>query len=162
MLHFGIEPPFLVDRFLKICDGLIPSCDLKLLEESRNINTCFYKGASAVLKKWCDFNIALKNELAKIRASRRHIDAARYLHESTYMGGELARVAMIAYRNPSLAEGEKILDQARWNFLEELCAGHYFDLEYLIIYMQKLLILERWENINSADKAELLKGVLVQ
>ena len=44
--------------------------------------------------------------------------------------------------------------------MDELATGHYFDLDFLISYALKLLILERWERINSADKPRLLEEVL--
>jgi hypothetical protein len=53
-----------------------------------------------------------------------------------------------------------MLDEARWRMLEELCVGHYFDLDFLIIYALKLLILERWQRIRTADGGRLLEEVL--
>ena len=44
----------------------------------------------------------------------------------------------------------------RWKALEELSTGHYFDLDLLITYAYQLLILQRWENIRSADGKTLL------
>ena len=41
-------------------------------------------------------------------------------------------------------EREKILDNARWTFLDEMELGHYADLDALSIYCRKLLILEKW------------------
>jgi hypothetical protein len=44
--------------------------------------------------------------------------------------------------------------------LEELATGHYFDLVFLITYAYKLMILQRWENIRSADGMILLEQAL--
>jgi hypothetical protein len=40
-------------------------------------------------------------------------------------------------------EAERLLNRARWQFLEELEVGHYFDVERLVIYSLKLQLLER-------------------
>ena len=67
---------------------------------------------------------------------------------------------MSAERNPAAQEAELILDRARWDFLEELSFGHYFDLDVLVIYACKLKILWRWEEVRRADKKALLEEVL--
>lgn len=141
---------------------MIPEDDFQLLETSGRSEVHSYIRPNHIFKKWCDFNIALNNELVKIRASRRHVDPGRYLRVSSYTGSELAHIVSSAHRNPSLVEAEKILDQARWNFLDELALSHYFDFEALFIYLQKLRILERWLRINKADKHALEATVLVE
>ncbi len=163
MLNFGMNPPFSAEEFLKMCVDLIPQQDIGILKQSCNIGTGFlYAGSSPVLKKWCSFNIALNNEIVKIIAARRHISPEKYLRNDGYSSFDVAHIAIFSHRNPSLIEGEKAIDQARWNYLEELSFGHYFDLGCLLIYLQKLLILERWRRINTANKPELLDSVLIK
>ena len=72
----------------------------------------------------------------------------------------IAHIAVTAHRNPSIIESEETLDRERWNFLDGLAAGHYFDIDSLIVYANKLLILERWERINTADKAKAIEELL--
>jgi hypothetical protein len=67
---------------------------------------------------------------------------------------------MAANLHTSVLDAEKILDETRWKALEELATGHYFDLDFLITYSSKLLILQRWENIRSADGTILLEQAL--
>ena len=38
--------------------------------------------------------------------------------------------------------------------------GHYFDIDFLITYALKLLILERWENMRALDKERALEDLL--
>jgi hypothetical protein len=59
-----------------------------------------------------------------------------------------------------MLEAEKALDLERWQLLEELACGHYFDLDALLIYALKLLILERWAKINLADKEHIMQETL--
>jgi len=40
-------------------------------------------------------------------------------------------------------EAESLLNRARWQFLEQLEVGHYFDVERLVVYSLKLQLLER-------------------
>ncbi|MBL7151050.1 MAG: DUF2764 family protein [Candidatus Omnitrophica bacterium] len=152
-LVFGSEPPFSFQGFLNLCRPLIPEAGFNLLQHSDN-------GNQPTLQKWLEFDTALRNELVKIRAARKKIDPEKYLRRDGFVDPQISHSAINAYRNPSPLEGEMMLDQARWRLLDELCAGHYFDLDLLIIYAHKLLILERWQRIKSADSPALLEGLL--
>ncbi len=160
MLHFGMDLPFAFERFLQIARGLIPDEDFKVLE---GISLDWQEPGiqHPTLAKWLEFDTALRNEIAKIRALRRRADAARYLRGGTsFSDPALTHLALASHRNPSLIEAERILDEARWYLLEELACGHYFDLEFLITYALKLRMLQRWDRINKADKQKLLSLAL--
>jgi hypothetical protein len=163
LLHFGRRAPFSFARFLEACAGKISQEDIELL---RVIPDFYFDPTQSpvqtqtTLEKWRDFEISLRNELVKIRASRRHLEPDRYLRNAGYSEPYISRLAMHVYRNPSLMEAEKILDEERWKFLEELGVGHFFDLDYLIVYGLKLLILEKWDRILSASKPELIEQTL--
>lgn len=159
-LHFGLRPPFPFEKFVQRCEELIPQNGLEVLKSLTRQDT--HRGVRNITDRWLDFDSMLRNELVKIRASRKKIDPARYLRPDGYAGPSFYHIALAAQRNPSPLEGERILDQERWNFLEELSFGHYFDLGFLIIYAYKLIILERWERINSADKNKILDEALAK
>lgn len=158
MLHFGNKPPFSFERFLEICKDKISEDDINLIKLIREDYAC--AGLQPTLKKWHVFDTALRNELVKIRAGRKHLDPLKYTRGEDYIEAYISHIAMNAHRNPSILEAERALDQDRWRKLDELAVGRYFDLDVLIVYALKLLILERWERINSADKSLLLKEVL--
>lgn len=161
MLHFGARPPFPFDRFLQLCEDII--CDdeiglLKLTKQKESVPQ--REDYPATLKEWWIFDRALRNELVKIRSSRRHLDPHKYIRGDGYVQPHITNLALGAYRNLSPLESERLLDLARWNFLDELAAGHYFDIDFLIVYALKLIILERWDKIHRADKTALIEGIL--
>jgi len=161
MLTFGTQPPLEYDKFLSLCRGLIPEEEFSLLKGLPVLKTepgC--RRTPFVLKKWFDYQRQLGNELVKIRASRKHVDPAKYIRGDEYSPAAISRFAISAYRNPSILEGERMQDQARWQTLSELSLGHYFDLDFLVIYALKLLILEKWQRINHADPAEALEEAI--
>lgn len=161
MLHFGAKPPFSPERFFKICQELIPEKDYQVLSDLPQPAEYALKSAQQpTVKKWIEFDLVLRNELVKVRAARKHLDPAQYLRADGYSGSWLAPVALAAQRNPSVIDAEKILDAERWKALEELAFGHYFDLDFLITYAYKLLILERWDKVGAADKTTLLDRAL--
>lgn len=162
MLNFGMKAPFAFGKFLQMCEDLISDEDIALISKaSQHTSTHNIDSITATaFKKWVVFDTALRNELVKIRAVRKHIDAVKYLRDDGLTDMQVAHIALAAYRTPSLLEAERYLDEVRWHFLDDLCLGHYFDLDFLIIYALKLLILERWERIRISDKGNILDEVI--
>jgi hypothetical protein len=161
MLQFGMRPAFSWDAFLELSQRLIPEKDFALLKNLiQPEQYAGYSGEQETIRRWVEFDTALRNELVKLRASHKHIDAAKYLRPEEYSNLSLVQVAASAERSAAPQEAELILDRARWDFLEELSFGHYFDLDFLIVYAYKLKILWRWEEVRRADKGALLEGVL--
>ncbi len=93
----------------------------------------------------------------RIRAERKHKDPAEYLRGDSYHEPHVTNIAMNAYKNPSILESERMLDEERWRALDELGIGHYFDLDVLMLYGHKLVILEKWDRIQKADKPRMLE-----
>ncbi len=160
MLHFGIKPPFSFEQFLKICQRVLPAGDINILKRASITGEYSARSNQPTLKRWRAFDTALRNELVKIRAARRRLDPLKYLRGDAYAEASITRIALNAYRNPAILEAERMLDEQKWLALEELAAGHYFDIDFLIVYAHKLLILERWQKIYTADKARVLEEVL--
>jgi len=164
MLHFGAKPPVSSERFLQMCRGMVSDDDFETLRriiEPLGIGEEVPPSCEAE-REWRDFDTALRNELVKIRAVRRHLDPLKFVRQDGYADPSIAHIALHAHRTPEPLEAEKILDQARWSELDELSIGHYFDIDFMVIYAHKLLILERWEHINSADPSRELDKALVK
>lgn len=159
ILQFNLKPALKTDRFIRVCSGLIPGKELGILKavvEGKDLP----QDMPSVLRRWFAFDTALRNALVKLRAGRKRKDPAGYIRKTDYWGLSVGHSAMSAYKNTSLAESEKILDSERWRFLDELSRGHYFDFDFLVVYALKLLILERWDKVEGADKEKLLEEVL--
>lgn len=161
MLNFSAKPPFSLEDFFTKCKNLIPEKDLEILRSvgEQDAHSLAIQNIDS-LKQWAHFEIALRNELARARAARKKADPLKFLRLPDSPQAQISHVAMAAYRSISILEGEKILDQARWNFLEALSLGRYFDFDYLLVYGLKLKILERWDKIQIADKEYLLNAVV--
>lgn len=160
-LHFSTKLPFGLKEFFAKCRDLIPGKEYEILETA-----CGQDGYALArlgfesLNRWINFEIALRNELVRARAGRKKIDPLKFLRLPDEPRAFISHVAMSAYRSTSIVEAEKILDQARWDFLEELRFGHYFDFEQLLIYGLKLKILERWDKVQRADREHLLNAAI--
>ena len=161
VLHFGANPPFSFESFIDLCGRSVSESGIRTLKEVSISGE--YRVAVATqpaLEKYRSFDTALRNELVKTRASRKHIDPYKYMRGDSQAEASVRSTATRAQRNPSVTETERILDQARWGFLDEIAFGHYFDLDFLIAYAHKLLILERWKRINASDRHSALERAL--
>lgn len=157
MLHFGMKPPFSFERFLELCRPFTPEKDyelIRILPQPEQYSETGEK--NRVIQQWIAFDTALRNELVRVRSTKKHIEPATYLRPAGYSGPSLTPAVLAAGIHTSILDAEKTLDETRWKALEELAAGHYFDLDFLITYAYQLLILQRWENIRSADGKTLL------
>ena len=84
MLHFGAKPPFSMEKFFSVCAELISPEDLEALKDSLKD---FGEG------RYRDFETALRNELVKIRAQRKHLDASRFLRRDGYADQWISHIA---------------------------------------------------------------------
>ena len=161
MLHFGQKLPLSYAKFIDGCRGLISEEEVSVLSVLEGADWGVIVPADIpLLKAWRLFEVALRNELVKLRSVRRQADAGKYLRHDGWWDPWVVQVAQNAVRQPAPLEAEKILDEERWKKLDELSFGHYFDFEALAVYGLKLLILERWERVTAADKEKMLEETL--
>lgn len=161
MLHFEGEMPLSFEDFIKRCEDLLPERDIRLIKQAVSYATGGKGNSfSGTLRKWRRFEFKLRNEMVKMRSNRKKIDPQKYLREEEYSEPYFANLVMSSHRNPSPLEAEKMLDKERWDMLDTLSAGHYFDIDFLVIYVLKLSILGRWNRIRLADPAFLIEKTL--
>jgi hypothetical protein len=139
MLQFGIKPPISYVDFIEECGHEINWDEISLL------------------KKWKIFDTGLRNELARTRAVKRGKNPDNYLRDSDSVDPFIAPLAHWAVNHDSPMDAEKYLDKIRWEKIEEIKSGNYFDTEYLAAYGLQLQILERWDRINSGDGMKILQ-----
>jgi len=160
MLHFGMKPPFSYPDFLEACGSELNQDDMDILARLSIEPSDLWESDShsALLKEWKRFNKSLANELVRTRAVKQGKDPNKYLRGSDGLDPFIAPLAHWAAHQNSPMEAELYLDKIRWEKIEEVKAGHYFDIEYLIAYGIELRILERWARINSGEGAKVLEG----
>jgi len=158
-LVFGSKAPMSPEELLSACKGLVPEADLALLKQVNLLDSCELRSFNnPALRSWADFDTALRNELVVLRAGRKKTDPSRFLRQDGSLDSYIRHAAMAAYRSTSILEAERMLDAARWYALDDASLGHYFDIDTLLVYLLKLKIMERWDNIEKADKEAALKA----
>ena len=101
-----------------------------------------------LLSRWKDFEYATRLQLAFYRRAKKQ-------NTEYGMRKDLSSIIQES-RNP--LEIETRLLRVKWDFLEEQEIGHFFDLDFLIIYYLKLQILERIASFNKEKGKENLEA----
>ncbi|MDO8580663.1 MAG: DUF2764 family protein [Candidatus Omnitrophota bacterium] len=156
-IFFEKKPSLSLEDFLKDAERLLEDNDYRLVREMIQGNEGNIPPSNAVSKKWFFFNRDLRNELAYIRAKNANKDPQQYIRGEWPGPGRFTDLAQNVLKAPDPLTGEKILDHARWQDLEDLGMGHFFDLEAVVIYGLKLKILERYQLISSSRGEEVFQ-----
>ena len=160
LLEFGMKMPVSYEDFLSCCQEQLSIKDLETIKRTKIAPTEEAKDPCPTLREWKKFDITLRNELSRSRASKKSKDAAVYIRGEGYLDPFLAIEAHWAINEDSPLEAERFLDRFRWERIEELEREHYFDIDYLIAYALKLQLLERWQRIDSEGGMRVLQDLV--
>lgn len=139
-LVFGNKTPISSGTFMQYCRTHLASKDnavlQKLTAEENNL------GFNRFYDEWYKWDHDLKKELGHVRAAMMSSESTRHspqsgMHKVT--GGIIHEI--LSARTP--LEAEVILARVRWEHLDKMEFGYYFDFEKIIAYAMKLKIMER-------------------
>ncbi len=136
-----------LEDFLATSRDWLNERDWLLLTEAK-LEPVYTDNSNRVVSSWLAWESGLRNAMLRIRSSKSSQDAGQYARkdqqgndfQAFHEVSELARTASNA-SNP--LEAELLLLKGRWNFLDSLELGHFFDIERLIVYKLKVLLLQR-------------------
>lgn len=158
-LQMNAKPPFTLESFLNQAQEHLVKTDAALLRNiifPVNEDDKVYK--NSVVASWVQFNHQLRNELAWARALELNKEPARYQRLPQAIRTEVVDVIAKAIKETDPLVAERILDQARWSFIEELTKEDYFNVEWLIAYALKLKMLHRHEIFKSDEGKKVFVG----
>ena len=137
---------------------------LKFRERDKEniLHTLFYneilKTKNKFLRNWFTFDRELRNIQTAIVARRLQIDASNYFvgenaqfysqNTSADFGLNneidwISKVVQIA-EIPDILERERKIDLFRWEKIEEMSVYNYFDVDAILAFVQKAILLDRW------------------
>ena len=156
MLFFDGDPTYDREVFLNFCRDQLTPRDFKALVETSLLMDESTALSTDLGTRWFLNELGLRNSLVVLRASALGWDQQDYVQRDsagrtwTDLSGveEVVRSA-VAAEDP--LKSEIVLDRYRWELLEELEVGHYFDLRKLQIYYLKLQILWRKALVHSDE-----------
>ncbi|TVQ40631.1 MAG: DUF2764 family protein [Spirochaetaceae bacterium] len=139
-------------EFLDHCSAWLSDADFALLSTASLHPSFTFADRGSVLGRWYTIERALRNELVRARAARLHVDEEKYLAgddaPAWLSAGDIESRASEAFAQENPLRAEQQLDEFRWQVLDQLEVGHYFDLDKLIVYYLKLQMLVRRSAMN--------------
>jgi len=105
---------------------------------------------SAALRDWAGWEVTLREELAGFRCRHEEEGPGAVEHPALLEAWDAALDPML---------GEKILDEARWTFLDGLAGRYSFSHDEFVAYLLKLRLLTRYQTLDRARGLQLLQEV---
>ena len=161
LLSFDGKMPMTVEVFREDCRRLLSGDHYALMEQLwAPDETLPVPGAgNRVLDAWLHFDRGFRNELAWHRADHLNKDPLKYLRGTRTLMPSYVDDIQRALKIDNLLQAEEILNKARWQFLDELGMGHYYDIESVFIYYLKLEILKRHQEYGSLEGRNRLQEI---
>lgn len=149
--------PMSVEAFRQECQRLLSAQDNALMERIWALEEIPCATGNHFLDSWNRFEHALRNELTWHRADRLDQDPLKYLRGPRVLDPLYAEEVNRIFKMEDLWEAEKALNKMKWRFLDDLATGHYFDIEFLLIYALRLKMLERFQEYASPVGRDFLR-----
>lgn len=131
-----------MEEFLNLCKGYLSKKDFEILSHATLNGSDEVKG-NHFIKEFSHFRSMVDQALIEERAKKLGLNDDIYVNKGEKENRIREIVKKAVYSKDPL-EGEKIILNLYWNFLEkETGLGHYFDLTFLISYALRLQILSR-------------------
>lgn len=131
---------------------------------------------NAFLKDWFEFELNITNIFTAINCRNHHINPEpeiigdsvissllRKNQSKDYglgiefpMVEKLLQIATL----PNIIDKERSIDLLKWNYLDEMTVFHYFDIELIISYLIKLMIVDRWLKLDKETGQEMFKRIV--
>jgi hypothetical protein len=157
VLLIEAEAPITEQYFIDMCKSRLTAADLLLLQQAVLLPVGQPYPRNGTLDRWFSWEHALRNELVKLRATALSRDPHAYFRgdEAGIIDfTEIEGIARDALGQQTPLISEESLIKARWNFLDGLEIGHYFDIDRVIIYYLKLQLLLRKELFKADEGKE--------
>jgi hypothetical protein len=152
--------PVSSDDFFVSCESLLSSNDrsdfVRIL--SGNLNAC----ETPFMRAWLANERQLRNALVMERVHGQVSEAENYLRENLDYDSRIERAVTEAMAASNPIERERILDQARWNILDDMAQDAPFGPGQVFAFILKLQIVERWEKVSEPEGRERLMSLVGQ
>jgi hypothetical protein len=128
------------------------------------------------LKNWFEFELNVTNVLVAINSRNYRINPEYQIIGDSQVSAllrrnqskdfglgiefpEVEKLQQIAAL-PKIIDRERNLDLLKWHYLDEATAFHYFDIELIISYFIKLIIVDRWLKLDEETGRRMFKQIL--
>lgn len=121
----------------------------------------FYKAAakqkSTFLRRYFEMDRQLRNACTIYIAGKTGADASKYTVGETESSMETYPELQEIFQCSDLFEREHRLDRLRWNKITEMTTFHYFDMDVILAFLAKGMIVKRWCSLDKERGAALFR-----
>lgn len=147
LLASASAPPLSHEAFMEQASRFLTAKDLAVLGGARLFlpedgSFPVTVSSSPLLARYYRWELALRNELARLRAGRLQKPVDRYVKPGE-PEWDAQRTAQAAFQAEDPLQAELLVERERWSLIETLATNKFFSLEYLIAYALLLQVLER-------------------
>jgi len=139
----GEKPYYSSEEFMKLCSIWIRNSDVEKLSKL-TLNLEDTNTDNNFARDWYKYEKILRNSSVKNRAPKLNKDPLPYLKPEDKIYTDIERKVQDSFSSATPLEKEMALDKLRWEIIDFLEIGHFFDLEKLCAYKLRLLICEKW------------------
>ena len=160
-LSLNEELPIRKCDFLSACKENLKTTDFKMLRSVDLFEIEQGKAPFDIIRSFYCWESGVRNALVRLRAERFGFNPEEFLRCEIFDHSQML-LAEEAFNADSPLMAEDILNKARWEYLDELEFGYYFDIEILVIFFIKLQILERISLFDAVKGQEKLNAFVTQ
>ncbi|MDD3057905.1 MAG: DUF2764 family protein [Sphaerochaeta sp.] len=137
-LRYEGSLPFTTESFLKLCTNQLSDTHFAMVRAVLLGQPCSHR----FVHSYEHFASMVKKELTEQRSRKLSLSDSSYKNDGD-REAHIADVVRQALSMEDVLAAEMLLVQLHWNFIDELCALHTFDIEAVLGYAIKLRMLER-------------------
>jgi hypothetical protein len=111
---------------------------------------------SRFLARWVEFEVALRNALAAVRARRLGLEESDYKVAADLVDSEedLSSVLSEWEAASTPLAGLRVVIRARWSWLERHDAWFSFSVDELLAYAARVMLLEQWRRTEEKEEVQ--------
>ena len=147
-LFLDKKPLITQGSLLEECAKWLSPEQMKTLQDIAVLNTDFSSEKENLSDQWKTFDMALLSQLANVRSFRK---------QKLQVVPEIMVQDIEKETDP--LKKEYIIAQKQLEYLSEIVQGHEFDLDYVMVYYLKLLIIERINSFNKEKGQEVFQSL---
>lgn len=175
-----------IDAILRQVSENMPARDKRYLDwllfglEGKNLTAHFYRGVfksrNRFLREYFRFDLDLRNIQVAYVARLNLADASDYLigdgplvdalltgRASDFGAGEFFEDSSKLFSilgGSNILDREQNIDLMRWKKASDITTFNYFDIDYLLCFITKLMIIRRWDSLDKKVGAELFSKLV--
>jgi hypothetical protein len=155
-LSLDLRAPYTVSGFVEYVSEWLSEQEQTVLRAILNNEP----SDDPVVQDYRLYDESLRNQLALLRGVKLNRDAGHFVRSGEKPDHQTRHILSECVKDENPEHAEKQLDKLRWQFIEYRTSLDYFNFSFLVGYLLKLKLVERWSTLDEKVGKELLQSAL--